>query len=225
MGTTGHESEAVNIQGLKASLQKFKTDKVDVKADLGQDGLVPSNQLPSYVDDVIEYDKKADFPVTGEAGKIYVNKANNTTWRWSGSTYTQIKGDLVIGTTQGSAADGKVVDDHVNNTSNPHQVTASQVGLGNVGNFKAVSTGATQGLDTTEQSNARANIGLGSAATKDVPSSGNASSSQVVMGDDSRLSDSRAANGGNADTIDSYHIAVVSSMPASPDANTIYIVK
>lgn len=87
--------------------------------------------------------------------------------------------------------------------------TASEVGLGNVGNFKAVSTVASQGLSSTEQSNARANIGagtsnfsgsytdlsnkptLGTAASKDVPTSGNASSSQVVMGNDSRLSDAR----------------------------------
>ncbi len=33
MATTGHENEAINVQGLKASLQKFKTDKVDVKSD------------------------------------------------------------------------------------------------------------------------------------------------------------------------------------------------
>ena len=40
-------------------------------------------------------------------------------------------------------------------------LTASDVGLGNVGNFKAVSTVANQGLTTTEQSNARTNIGAG----------------------------------------------------------------
>jgi len=45
-------------------------------------------------------------------------------------------------------------------------VTKSQVGLGNVGNFKAVSTVASQDLTDTEKSNARANIGLGSLATK-----------------------------------------------------------
>lgn len=66
---------------------------------------------------------------------------------------------------------------------------------------------------------------MGSAAAKNVPSTGDASSSQVVLGNDSRLTNARAANGGNADTIDSYHISVVSSMPASPSADTIYIVK
>lgn len=37
--------------------------------------------------------------------------------------------------------------------------TASEIGLGNVGNFKAVSTVESQGLTDTEKSNARANIG------------------------------------------------------------------
>lgn len=40
---------------------------------------------------------------------------------------------------------------------------------------------------------------LGSAAFKNVPSSGNAGSSEVVLGSDTRLSDARTANGGNAD--------------------------
>jgi hypothetical protein len=43
-------------------------------------------------------------------------------------------------------------------------LTPSDVGLGNVGNYKAVSTVANQGLSTTEQSNARANIGAGTSS-------------------------------------------------------------
>ena len=42
--------------------------------------------------------------------------------------------------------------------------SASDVGLGNVGNFKAVSTVASQGLTDTEKSNARANIGAGTSS-------------------------------------------------------------
>ena len=42
--------------------------------------------------------------------------------------------------------------------------TASEVGLGNVGNFKAVSTVANQGLSSTEKANARANIGAGTSS-------------------------------------------------------------
>lgn len=59
------------------------------KADL-VDGKVPSTQLPSYVDDVLEYDNLAAFPATGEAGKIYVAKDSNKTYRWSGSAYIEI---------------------------------------------------------------------------------------------------------------------------------------
>lgn len=55
---------------------------------------------------------------------------------------------------------GKTAYDHSQVTSgNPHNVTASDVGLGNVGNFKAVSTAANQGLSSTEKANAIANIG------------------------------------------------------------------
>ena len=43
-------------------------------------------------------------------------------------------------------------------------LTASDVGLGNVGNFKAVSTVASQGLTDQEKANARANIGAGDSA-------------------------------------------------------------
>lgn len=65
-------------------------------AGLGSDGKVPSGQLPSYVDDVLEYATTAAFPATGEAGKIYVaintgTAANPTrAYRWSGSTYVEI---------------------------------------------------------------------------------------------------------------------------------------
>lgn len=48
--------------------------------------------------------------------------------------------------------------------TNPHGTTKSDVGLGNVGNFKAVSTVASQGLSDTEKANARANIGAGTSS-------------------------------------------------------------
>ena len=42
-------------------------------------GTVPTSVLPSYIDDVLEYDAKANFPATGETGKIYVDKTTNLT--------------------------------------------------------------------------------------------------------------------------------------------------
>lgn len=65
--------------------------KLKKKADL-IGGKVPQDQLPSYVDDVLEFSSLSDFPEQGEAGKIYVAMDTNRTYRWSGTTYVQIGG-------------------------------------------------------------------------------------------------------------------------------------
>ena len=59
-------------------------------AELDGSGLVPTSQLPSYVDDVLEYTNVSSFPATGETGKIYVDTTNNDTYRWSGTQYIQV---------------------------------------------------------------------------------------------------------------------------------------
>ena len=59
-------------------------------ATLDAGGKVPSAQLPSFVDDVLEFANLASFPVTGENGIIYVALDTNVTYRWSGSTYIEI---------------------------------------------------------------------------------------------------------------------------------------
>lgn len=75
-------------------------------ATLGGDGKVPSSQLPSYVDDVLEFNNKSSFPTTGEAGKIYVAKDTNLTYRWSGSAYVEISPSLALGETSSTAYPG-----------------------------------------------------------------------------------------------------------------------
>ena len=52
----------------------------------------------------------------------------------------------------------------VNSKTGAVSLTASDVGLGNVGNFKAVSTQSNQGLTVTEKENARTNIGAGTSS-------------------------------------------------------------
>ena len=64
-------------------------------ATLDGSGLVPSSQLPSYVDDVLEFANLAAFPVTGEQGKIYVALDTNKCYRWSGTTYIYITSGAV----------------------------------------------------------------------------------------------------------------------------------
>lgn len=110
-------------------------------ATLDSSGKVPSSQLPSYVDDVLEYTSKSKFPSTGETGKIYVDTTTNLTYRWSGTSYVEISASLALGETSSTAYagdKGKAIrtdlDSHIANKNNPHGVTASQVGLGNVDN-------------------------------------------------------------------------------------------
>lgn len=84
-------------------------------ATLDSSGKVPSSQLPSYVDDVIEgyyssgkfyYNEDRTGEISGEAGKIYTDLNSNKTYRWGGSAYVEISASLAIGTTTGTAYDG-----------------------------------------------------------------------------------------------------------------------
>ena len=75
-------------------------------ASLDETGKVPAAQLPSYVDDGLEFDNQAAFPKTGESGKIYVAKDTNKTFRWSGSAYTEISASLALGETASTAFAG-----------------------------------------------------------------------------------------------------------------------
>lgn len=59
-------------------------------ATLDGGGKVPAAQLPSFVDDVLEYANQGAFPAVGEGGRIYVALDSNKTYRWSGSTYVEI---------------------------------------------------------------------------------------------------------------------------------------
>ncbi|WP_277220501.1 pyocin knob domain-containing protein [Peptoniphilus vaginalis] len=69
--------------------------KANGYASLGGDGKVPADQLPSYVDDVLEFASKSNFPSTGEKGKIYVDLSTENIYRWSGSAYTEISPSLI----------------------------------------------------------------------------------------------------------------------------------
>lgn len=59
-------------------------------------GVIPANQLPSFVDDVLEFPALASFPATGEAGKIYIDASTGKTYRWNGAGYTEISASAGI---------------------------------------------------------------------------------------------------------------------------------
>ena len=84
-------------------------------AELDSTGKVLSSQLPSYVDDVLEYATLANFPTTGETGKIYIAINTNLTYRWTGTAYTEISPSIALGETSATAYRGdrgKIAYDH-----------------------------------------------------------------------------------------------------------------
>lgn len=168
-------------------------------ATLDEDGKVPSSQLPSYVDDIVDVyatyqksgigvlsnivlysDAAKTKVVTGEAGKIYQNIEDGEPgyqFRWTGSVFSQTgASSLIIGEVAGTAYDGakgkaatEAISAHKNDKDNPHEVTKTQVGLGNVDNTsdvnKPVSTAqataianAVNALDATATSTDGTNV-------------------------------------------------------------------
>ena len=72
------------IDEVQDELNTFKNEKGKNGglATLGTDGKVPSTQLPSYVDDVVEVDTRSALPEKGESGKIYVTADTDLIYRW-----------------------------------------------------------------------------------------------------------------------------------------------
>lgn len=107
-------------------------------ASLNESGIIPSAQLPSYVDDVIEVDTFSNLPGTGESGKIYIVQDTNLTYRWSGTDYVEISKSLALGETSSTAYSGdkgkattdklnRIPDKLITDTVNVNQSTTEAV--------------------------------------------------------------------------------------------------
>lgn len=107
-------------------------------ASLNESGIIPSAQLPSYVDDVIEVDTFSNLPGTGESGKIYIVQDTNLTYRWSGTDYVEISKSLALGETSSTAYPGnkgkattdklnRIPDKLITDTINVNQSTTEAV--------------------------------------------------------------------------------------------------
>lgn len=112
----------ISDDSLRKELTNFKNTKGKANglASLDDSGKVPSTQLPSYVDDVLEFTQLDQLPKPGESGKIYVVTSTNLQYRWSGSDYVEISKSLALGETSSTAYPGdkgKATTDVVNSLS------------------------------------------------------------------------------------------------------------
>ena len=178
-----------DIQGVQDALDAFIATKAQASglASLDENGKVPAEQLPSYVDDVIDvyatYDKSptgdlpnialfsdADHntPITGEAGKIYQNVTTGEPgyqFRWTGTTWSLIvSGGVVIGEITGTAYDGakgKATTDNLNTLKafNPIRLTniVTDTSKATIQYEKVDGTGI-QGLDIPAATSAKAGV-------------------------------------------------------------------
>jgi hypothetical protein len=124
-------SSNASIEALEKKHDDFVATKGQANgfASLDGKGLVPSSQLPSYVDDVIEVYATYDIsetgklsniklysdpdhanPITGESGKIYLNITQGEPpyqFRWSGTQFVDSNtSSLILGEVTGTAYDG-----------------------------------------------------------------------------------------------------------------------
>lgn len=154
-----------------AQVKRSEMGQPEGVATLTSAGTVPTEQLPSYVDDVIDcyatFDKddgglltniqlyEADDHsalIIGEAGKIYADVETSYQFRWTGTQWSVVGAPTVIGTVEGTAFDGKRGKDletktnqHIANTNNPHNVTYEQVGAIPKGGLKTINGNELEG--------------------------------------------------------------------------------
>ena len=190
-------------------------------ATLDSAGKVPSSQLPSYVDDVIEgYYSSSKFyntkgsdgtysgEIVGETGKIYVDLNTNKTYRWSGSAYAVISETLALGTTSSTAFRGDY-----GNTAYSH---ATAKGSAFSAGLYKITTNA-QGHVTAATAVKKADItGLGIPAQDTTYSVATTSANGLMSKDDKSKLDGIAA-GANKTTVDS----ALSTTSTNPVQNKI----
>ena len=145
-------------------------------ASLDGGGKVPSSQLPSYVDDVIEVSSFGTLPATGETGKIYITLDTNKIYRWSGSVYVEVSSSASVW--------GGITGTLSNQTDLQTALDAKQDDLNGTGFVKA--SGTTISYDNTTYYPASnpngytTNVGTVTSVAMSVPSAFSVSGSPIT---------------------------------------------
>jgi hypothetical protein len=191
---------------------------------------VPAAQLPSYVDDVLEFANLAAFPATGTVGIIYIALDTNRTYRWSGSAYVEIspspgstdsvtEGSTNLYFTTGRASAAAPVQTVAGRTG-AVVLTKTDVGLANVDNTadtaKPVSTAQQTALDAKAPTASPTFTG-----TPTMPT-GTIAVTQSVGNNTTALATTAFANAAVAAKITN-KITVASSAPSSPATGDLWV--
>lgn len=186
---TAHKINGVAFDGTK-DITITDSTKIPVSekgtangvATLDASGLVPSSQLPSYVDDVIEgyisgnkfYKEETHTTViTGESGKIYTDIPTGKIYRWSGTTFVSISNPLDIATTEEAKA----------GTNDTKAMTPLKVNQAINSKGFLTTSKASETYEPKFEKNTAFNKDFGTTA------------GTVVEGNDARLSDARTPKG------------------------------
>lgn len=189
------------IEGDIATLQDDVADRIPLSqkganngvATLDGSGKVPTAQLPSFVDDVIEAADFASLPATGETGKIYITLDDNKTYRWSGSAYVYITSGAV---------------DSVNGKTGIVVLNKSDVGLGNVNNTSDLN----KPISTATQTALNLKAPLASPALTGTPTA----PTPITSDDSTRIATTAFVK----DVIDALSTGVASVSVSAPITNT-----
>jgi hypothetical protein len=163
------------VEGNTVETRNFK-NVANGYCGLDPNGSVAASQLPSYVDDVLEYADLAGFPATGTTGKIFVAIDTGKVYRWSGTVYIEISPSpgSTDGVTEGSTnlyftnarASAAAPVQSVAGRTGAVSVTATDVGLGNVDN----TSNATERAATATLTNKRITQRVNTVASSATPS-------------------------------------------------------
>ena len=135
--TKFHLTSDVNDSLLLAdnSQQRREKGRANGYASLNAQGIIPASQLPSFVDDVLEYNNISGFPATGEKGKIYIDKTTGKIYRWGDTLYVEINSKYGINSIvedDTPILGGDLDLDHFKITSTPNRSIFLSPGNGNL---------------------------------------------------------------------------------------------